>query len=79
MRSARVLLAAHATVGHTMALRAVAQVLKARGTDTRFAIAALTPPSVIVNRLPHVLQAALRLPGEIARDATPVWARAPSG
>lgn len=62
----RVLLAAHPTVGHTNALRAIGRVLLGRGHAVGFAISGARLP--LLRWLPEPLRAALELPAQIERD-----------
>lgn len=61
------LFAAHPTVGHTQALRAVGKTLRARGWAVRFALGAMPrPPSFVP--MPEPLRVATTLPGALSRD-----------
>ena len=63
----RFLFAAHPTVGHTQALRAVGRALLARGHEVRFALPDLKrPPSFLA--LPAALRSSFELPESIERD-----------
>ena len=67
-----ILLAAHPTVGHTGALRAIGAELRARGHATGFALVHARVP--FASRWPEPVQAAARLPAAIASEGAEVLA-----
>lgn len=68
----RFLFAAHPTIGHTQALRAVGRALLGRGHEVRFALAALKPPPSFVT-LPAALRSSFDLMKSVERDGfTPI-------
>jgi UDP:flavonoid glycosyltransferase YjiC (YdhE family) len=67
-----VLFAAHPTVGHTSALRAIGAELRTRGHATSFAIVQVRVP--LASRWPEPVRAASNLPAAIAADGAEVRA-----
>jgi MGT family glycosyltransferase len=65
-----ILLAAHPTVGHTSALRAIGAELRARGHGTSFAIVRARVP--FASRWPEPVRAASNLPAAIAAEGAEV-------
>ncbi len=72
----RILFAAHPTVGHTNALRAIGAELRARGHATSFAIVHARVP--LPSLWPEPVRAASNLPAAIAAEGARVLALAPS-
>lgn len=70
-RATTVLLAAHPTVGHTSALRAIGSELRSRGHATGFAIVLARVP--FGSLWPEPVRAASRLPGDIAAEGAEVF------
>jgi len=64
--------AAHPTVGHTSALRAIAAELRVRGHRTHFALVHPRPP--FASRWPEPVRVAASLPGAIAAEGAQVHA-----
>jgi len=71
-----VLLAAHPTVGHTNALRAIAGQLRARGHATSFALAGVRVP--FIKRWPEPVRAAAGLPAAIEAEGATLRALTPA-
>jgi MGT family glycosyltransferase len=71
-----ILFAAHPTVGHTNALRAIAAELRSRGHTTSFALVHARVP--LASRWPEPVQAATRLPAVIANEGAEVLELKPS-
>ncbi len=69
-RATTVVLAAHPTVGHTSALRAIGAEVRARGHATSFAIVHARVP--FASLWPEPVRAASRLPGDIAAEGAEV-------
>ena len=69
-RARSVLFAAHPTVGHTNALRAIGAEVRTRGHATGFAIVNARVP--LVSLWPEPVRAAARLPGDIAAEGAQV-------
>ena len=74
--SLHVLLAAHPTVGHTNALRAIGGELRSRGHVTSFAITSVRVP--FVERWPEQVRAAVRLPAAIEAEGSSLHTLTPS-
>lgn len=72
----RVLLAAHPTVGHTNALRAIGVRLREQGHHVGFSLTVARLP--FGDRLPEPMRAALRLPEGIAKDGLEVLPLTPA-
>ena len=73
---ARILMAAHATVGHTNALRAIGVRLREQGHDVGFCIATAALP--FVDRWPEPIRAAASLPAAIRGDGFDVLRLSPA-
>lgn len=77
MNSGRpVLLAAHPTVGHTNALRAIGAELRSRGYVTTFAITGVRVP--LISWWPEQIRAAASLPAAIDREGSRLLSLTPS-
>lgn len=76
MGGAQVLLAAHPTVGHTNALRAIGGELRERGYGTSFALVRMRPP--FIDRWPEPVRAAAALPSSIEAEGATVLPLVPS-
>ncbi|MEN9800185.1 MAG: hypothetical protein RL653_3882 [Pseudomonadota bacterium] len=75
-RSTHVLFAAHPTVGHTGALRAIGAELRALGHRTSFALVHVRVP--LVSRWPEPIRVAAGLPAAISGEGAEVLALTPS-